>query len=341
MPEFRKDIILDEWVIIATERARRPEYFREKKIGIKKESDEVCPFDGGNESMTPPEILSIDAGGNVLEKKNKNWFYRIVPNKYPALFPRANLRSKNYGVYMTMDGYGCHEVIIHSPEHMVSLNDFTMKQLEILLGLYRKRILDIRADKRIESIIVMLNQGREAGASLEHSHSQVFALPLIPPVIQRELDGTKKYFERYRKCPWCASANFERTEGKRIVYENDHFLITQPFASRSPFETWITPKMHGSNFEDSTDKEIASLSHCLKKVLGFFYNELYDPPFNYYIHTGPVNTPETYRHYHWNFEFIPKMNVKAGFEIAAGIDINITTPEYTAEYMRKSRYFKN
>jgi UDPglucose--hexose-1-phosphate uridylyltransferase len=340
MPEFRKDIILDEWVIIATERARRPEYFREKKIRVKKETDEVCPFDGGNESMTPPEIIRVDVNGNVINKKDNNWLYRIVPNKYPALFPTASPQSNNQGIYVTMDGYGCHEVIIHSPEHIVSLNDLSIQQLETLLGLYRRRIRDITGDKRIESIIVMLNQGKEAGASLEHSHSQVFALPLIPPVIQREIDGTRKYFELYEKCPWCAAIKFERIENKRIVYENEHFIITQPFASRSPFETWIMPKVHNTNFEYSTDEEIVSLSHCLKKVLDFFYNELYDPPFNYYIHTGPVNTPDVFNQYHWNFEFIPKMNVKAGFEIAAGIDINVTTPEYTAEYMKKSRYIK-
>ncbi len=340
MPEYRKDIILDEWVIIATERAKRPENFKEEHVKLEKAGTGICPFDMGNESMTPPEILRMDKTGNIIPENKGDWQIRVVPNKFPALIPDAAPMSKHYGVYMTMDGFGLHEVVIHSPEHIIHLSELEARQLKMLVDVYISRLHDIKKDKRIESVIVMLNQGKEAGASLEHSHSQIFALPLIPPVIQKELYGTRRYFEQHNSCPVCDLIKFEKRENKRIVYENEHFFIIQPFAARNPFETWIVPKLHYSNFEDISEREVESFALCLKMVVDFFYNVMNDPPYNYYIHTGPLNTEDVSGFYHWNFELIPKFSIKAGFEIATGIDINITTPEYTADYMRKSREFK-
>ena len=340
MPEYRKDIILDEWVIIATERAKRPENFKDDLVKVEKKSTGICPFDKGNESMTPPEILRMDKEGEIVPESNGDWQIRVVPNKFPALIPDAPPVSRHYGVYMTMDGFGLHEVVIHSPEHITHLSSLETYQLKMIIEVYIRRLQDIKQDKRIESVILMLNQGKEAGASLEHSHSQIFALPLIPPVIQKELHGTGRYFKQHNRCPVCDLIRFEKGESKRIVYENEHFMIIQPFASRNPFETWIVPKLHYPNFEDITEKEVESFAHCLKMLVDFFYNTLNDPPFNYYIHTGPLNTAGISGHYHWNFELIPKLSIKAGFEIATGIDINVTTPEYTAEFMKESRYFR-
>ncbi|MBN1299411.1 MAG: galactose-1-phosphate uridylyltransferase [Actinobacteria bacterium] len=339
MPEYRKDIILDEWVIISTERAKRPENFREDKIKIPVTDAGVCPFDKGNESMTPPEILRINKEGIITDKNDANWQMRVVPNKFPALTPAAEPMSKNYGIYTSMDGFGLHEVVIHSPEHITNISRLDIRQIKMLLDVYARRIRDIKTSTKIESVTLMLNQGKDAGASIEHSHSQIFGLPLIPPVLEKEIYGTARYFKRTKKCAMCAIIEFELAEDKRVVYKNDDFIIIQPYASRNPFETWIVPKAHEANFENIEDGRILNFADCLKKVVDFFYFELGGASFNYYIHTGPLHLEEFNLHYHWNFELIPKLSIKAGFEVATGIDICITTPEYTAEFMKSGGRF--
>ncbi|MHB1253738.1 MAG: galactose-1-phosphate uridylyltransferase [Candidatus Humimicrobiaceae bacterium] len=334
MPEFRKDIILDEWVIIASERAKRPEMFREEKIKIEAPSGMVCPFDKGNEDMTPPEILRMDVNGNIIDKSNQNWQIRVVPNKFPALKPVAAPGTKLYGLYSIMDGFGLHEVIINSSEHILYLNQLSQSQIKLIIDVYVRRLREIKKDLRIESVIIMLNQGKDAGASLEHTHSQIFALPFNSPVLEKELRGTLRFYNHHKSCAVCELLKFENEENKRIIFENSHFVIIQPFASRNPFETWILPKKHYSNFENISKDEIMSFAKCLKLLVDFFYNELSNPSFNYYIHTGPLHT-KTDHHYHWHFELIPKLSIKAGFEIATGIDICITTPEDTAKFMKE------
>lgn len=334
MPEFRKDIILDEWVIIASERAKRPEMFKEEKIKIENPSGMVCPFDKGNENMTPPEILRLDINGNVIESSNPDWQIRVVPNKFPALKPLAAPGSKLYGIYSIMDGFGLHEVIINSSQHISHLSNLSKSQIRLIVDVYARRLREIKKDPRIESLIIMLNQGKDAGASLEHTHSQIFALPINSPVLEKELRGTLRYYRRHKRCAVCEILVFEAKENKRVVFENSHFVIIHPFASRNPFETWIIPKKHYPNFENIEEEEIQSFAECLKILVDFFYNELSNPSFNYYIHTGPLHT-KTDHHYHWHFELIPKLSIKAGFEIATGIDICITTPEDTAKFMKE------
>ena len=340
MPQYRKDIILDEWVIIATERAKRPENFKEEKLKVKTESAGICPFDAGNESMTPPEILRLDKDGNILKKNSGHWQIRVVPNKFPALVPTEVSMSKKYGIYMYMGGFGLHEVVIHSPLHITNISQLSQKQVRMLVWVYAERIKEIEKDTKIDSVILMLNQGKDAGASLEHSHSQIFSLPLVPPVLEKEVYGTRRYFNQNKKCAMCSLIEFELEEDKRVVYKNEDFVIIQPYASRNPFETWIVPLAHNANFEYISPGQIDAFAECLKRVVDFFYFELNEPPFNYYIHTGPLRTAEFSMHYHWNFELIPKLSIKAGFEIATGIDICITTPEYTAEFMKEASMFK-
>lgn len=362
MPEYRKDILLDEWVIIATERAKRPENFKEEKLKISQPPASVCPFDRGNEGMTPPEVLRVDRFGNYyiqgIKKDNtkdlkngktgccnKNesfddWKIRVVPNKFPALIPDALPVSHQKGIYTSMEGFGIHEVVIHSPDHVSNISQLSLDEIRLLVDVYAKRMQDISSNKSIESVIIMLNQGKDAGASIEHSHSQIFALPLIPPVLEREVYGTRRYYNKNKRCAVCSIIQFETVNDERVVYKNNDFIVIQPYASRNPFETWIVPLRHHSNFEYISGPEMDSFADCLKRVVDFFYYELNEPSFNYYIHTGPLHFSETNFFYHWNFELIPKLSIKAGFEIATGIDICITTPEYTAEFMKKSKFFK-
>ena len=342
MLEFRRDIILDEWVIISDERAKRPKIFKEEKIKVEPKITAVCPFDNGNEFMTPPEIMRMDQSGKIVGT-NSEWQIRVVPNKFPVLKPDAALSTKRIGIYDVMGGFGIHEVIINSPDHLVNLSQLNEFNIKIIIETYVRRIKVIKKDSRIESVVIMLNQGKEAGASLEHTHSQIFAIPFISPVLERELHGTRRYYKNHKCCAMCDILDFEIGENKRKIFENNDFLIIEPFASRNPFETWIVPKKHHSNFETINDEETSSFAECLKILVDFFHYELNNSQFNYYIHTGPLHIDSNY-HYHWHFELIPKLQIKAGFEIATGIDICIATPEYTAEFMKNSalkrKFFK-
>lgn len=332
MPEFRRNIISDEWVIISDERANRPEIFRKEEKRVKQKINAVCPFDRGNESMTPPEIIRMDRSGKIVNAPTE-WQTRVVPNKFPALKPDATLSTKRVGIYDVMDGFGIHEVIINSPDHLLSLSQLNESCIELVIRTYAIRIREIKKDPKFESVVIMLNQGKDAGASLEHTHSQVFATPFIPPLLERELDAAKRYYKKHKCCAMCDILDFEIGDGSRKIFENSGFLIIEPFASGNPFETWILPKKHHSNFETIDDKEISSFAECLKILADFFHHKLNNSQYNYYIHTGPLRTGSNH-HYHWHFELIPKLQIKAGFEIASGIDICNTTPEYTAGFMR-------
>jgi len=333
MPEFRKDIITDDWVIIATERAKRPEDFtKTRKVSGKGMKE--CPFDPGNEELTPPEILRVDKNGKIIGK-DSGWQIRIVPNKFPALLNEATTKKVSDGFYSSMDSFGIHEVIINTPRHLTSLSDLDLKDLRLMFFVYRLRIGMLKKIGRLKSVIVMLNQGMEAGASLEHSHSQIFALPLIPYKLKRELEGMKRYHNKTGDCALCYMIDHEDSEKKRVVFQNKHFMVIEPYASKGPFETWILPKRHHSNFENISDSELDSFTECLKLLLDFFSDRLENPSFNYYIHTGPINH-RSHDYYHWHFEFIPKLSIKAGFEIATGIHISITSPEAAASYIRNN-----
>jgi UDPglucose--hexose-1-phosphate uridylyltransferase len=334
LPEFRRDIITDEWVLIAAERAKRPKNFKEEKIDIETKINIVCPFDSGNEHMTPPEILRISSSGKIVDSRSP-WQIRVVPNKFPALRLDSALSTKKIGIYDVMNGFGLHEVVINSPEHLLNLNQLSEFNIRLIIETYVRRLREIKKDLRINSVVIMLNQGKDAGASLEHTHSQIFAIPFISPVLEKELHGIKRYYKNNKCCAVCDILNFEIEDCKRKVFENKDFLIIEPFASRGPFETWIIPKKHNSNFENISDEEIKLFAECLKVLVDFFHYELNDASFNYYIHTGPLNTDTNY-HYHWHFELMPKLSMKAGFEIATSIDINIAIPEYTADFMKDS-----
>ena len=334
MPELRKDLITGDWVIIATERAKRPDKFKGQPQAKPSVTDTgSCPFCKGNEYMTPREVFAIKSG-RYRKPDQEGWKVRVVPNKFPALLSDLSMNTQKIGIYDTMDGFGVHEVIISSPRHVCDISTLSVAELGHMLAAYRQRIKKLKGDERIKSIIIMHNQGREAGASLDHIHSQLFALPIIPPVLGRELSGSIGYFNYKKRCAMCDILEFELGREDRVVCKDRHFAVLQPFASGSPFETWIIPRKHSPNFDDITDDQIKSFARCLKLMLDFFYSELDNPAFNYYIHNSPTLI-DTSRYFHWHLELLPKLTIKAGFEMGTGININITTPESTAEYIKE------
>jgi UDPglucose--hexose-1-phosphate uridylyltransferase len=235
-----------------------------------------------------------------------------------------------------MNGIGAHEVVIETPRHEETLTTLPLKNVVNVLLAYRERIIDLRRDQRLRYVLVFKNHGVAAGASLEHSHSQIIALPIVPKRVSEEIEGAKTYFNYKDRCVFCDIIRQELQQKRRIITENKSFLSIAPFASRFPFETWILPKTHYPSFEHMDSSQHEQAAQILSDTLRRMNRVLADPPYNYIIHTS--SSPEVdAEHYHWHFEIMPKLTKVAGFEWGTGFYINPTLPEEAAEYMREAK----
>lgn len=331
MSELRKDPITGRWVIISSERGRRPSDFQEtppvRKGGF-------CPFCSGNERFTPPEILAYREPGTA--PNSPGWTLRVVPNKFPALKIEGNLDKIGIGLFDKMNGIGAHEVIIETPSHDATLAKLSERKIEDTLWAYRDRVIDLKKDVRFQYILIFKNEGEAAGASLEHSHSQLVALPIIPRQFSEEIEGSRVYYNYKERCIYCDIVRQEMYAEDRSVAENEHFLAITPFAARFPFEIWIIPKSHNSCFEEAQPWEYSSLARILKNVLQRLDKVLNIPPYNYIIHTCPLRS-QMREFYHWHLELMPKLVRIAGFEWGAGLYINPTSPEEAAKFLREAK----
>ena len=332
MPELRKDPITGRWVIIATERAKRPTDFVREKVQIR--GSGFCPFCYGNESKTPPEIIAYRSDGSL--RNAPGWSLRVVSNKFPALGIEGSLNRQGEGLYDKMNGIGAHEVIIETPDHQKTLAMLSPRQIEDVLWAYRDRILDLRKDRRFKYIMIFKNHGEAAGASLEHTHSQLIALPVVPKRVLEETGGARDYFNFKERCIFCDIIRQETESGIRVIADTPAFIAVAPFAPRFPFEIWIMPRVHQSAFEDSHKQEFEQLALMLKDMLMRLDKVLDYPAYNYIIHTSPI--PESpNEHYHWHLEIMPKLTKIAGFEWGTGFHINPTPPEESAKFLREAQ----
>lgn len=329
MPELRKDPIVGRWVIIAPERAQRPTDFQRQEP---RAPGGLCPFCPGNEKMTPGEVLAYRSSG---APNGPGWKVRVFPNRFPALRVEGTLTREGEGLYDRMTGIGAHEVVIESPDHVRGMPDLSTQELEAVLCAFRDRMLDLRQDGRLRSILVFKNQGAAAGATLEHSHSQLIALPILPRHVQVEMSGARGYYENKERCLYCDIVRQERKDAVRLVCENASSLAIEPWAPRGPFETWVLPKEHSSNFEETGKAEIEGFAECLHQTLRRLDAALGRPAFNLMLHTGPLNERRL-PHYHWHFEIMPILARVGGFEWGSGFYINPTPPEVAAEYLRRA-----
>ncbi len=193
----------------------------------------------------------------------------------------------------------------------------------------------MKKDRRFKYILIFKNHGDPAGASLEHAHSQLIALPIVPIYVSEEITGAKQYFLYKERCVFCDVIRQETDAGVRVVAENSDFLTIAPYAPRFPFETWILPKRHESAFENSSTQMFESLAVALKTLLIKADRVLDNPPYNLVFHTSPVQE-STNDHYHWHVEFMPKLTKTAGFEWGTGFYINPTPPEEAARFLREA-----
>ena len=292
-----------------------------------------CPFCVGNEAKTPPEILAYRSNGSGPNAPG--WIVRVVPNKFPALGIEGQLNRQGEGLFDKMNGIGAHEVIIETPEHEQTLASMPDRRVEDVLWAFRDRMLDLKKDKRFRYILIFKNHGASAGASLEHAHSQLIALPIVPKRVIEEVEGCKNYFSYKERCIYCDIIRQELESGVRVIAESPDFVTLAPYAPRFPFEAKILPKQHESAFENSPSHLYENLAKALKNLLIRMEVVLEKPAYNFVLHTSPVLEANN-DYYHWHIEVMPKLTKVAGFEWGTGFYINPTPPEESAKFLREA-----
>lgn len=322
MPQFRKNPLKNEWVIFSEERSKRP----------KKEKVAECRFCEGMEIHTPSEIFSISSKEN-RHPDTSGWIIRVVPNKFPALSLENNNFLKNEIFYENLNGYGIHEVVINSNRHVKFISELKETEIKLMLDVFAERIIQIKKNKKIKYISIFLNQGGKAGATIEHSHSQIIALPLLPEIIKKENNFLKKYYRDKKTCYICDLINVELKDKIRIIHKDDLFLITPLFYSCYFFEVDFIPLRHMSNFEDINSIEKEALAKYIKKISEFFL-EKFGSDMNMFIKTQPIyeNNKD---YYHWTLKILPRIHNFGGFELSTQMNINTSFPEKTAEVIKE------
>jgi len=329
MPELRKDPVVGRWVIISTERGRRPSDFVIESV---RPLGANCVFCPGNESRTPHEILAGRPPDSAAD--GPGWSFRVVPNKFPALRIEGELEPAGEGLYDRMNGVGAHEVVIETPDHAATLATLPVDAVADVLLAYRDRVVDLKKDPRFEYILVFKNHGAAAGASLEHPHSQLIATPIIPIMVLEELKGAAAYYEMKERCVWCDIVRQERRSRRRVITEAHGFMAVAPFAPRFPFEAWVLPTTHRSAFEETSMDALRGLAEVLGDVLRRIDRVLHHPPFNFMLHTAPLREGPL-DDFHWHLEIIPKLTNVAGYEWGSGFFINPVPPEDAAAALRE------
>lgn len=328
MAEFRQDPLTGRWVIIAPGRAARPHQIAAPNSST---IHEACPFCVGNETMTPPEVWALRTPES--EVNTPGWRVRVVANKYPALDPRGVEADRSDGLYRSTAALGVHEVIIESPDHATNLTALDGEHFANILFAYRARWRALTLGRRWRYLMIYKNQGDRAGATLEHVHSQLIALPQVPPQAAEELKGAKQHFGVTGRCVFCDIIRREAEQGERLVVESNDFVALCPFAPRFGFETWILPRQHCAAFEDISDRNLVAFGEILREFI-LRLNRLFDnAPFNYLLHSAPLEDHAA-EHYHWHLEILPQLTRAAGFEWGSGMHMNSVAPEEAARLLR-------
>jgi UDPglucose--hexose-1-phosphate uridylyltransferase len=332
LPELRKDPITGRWVIFSSERSARPQGAGEGR-GPEPGGGGECPFCEGHEKSTPPEIYAVREFGTGAN--TPGWRVRVVPNKFPALRIEGDLEKHGEGIYDRMNGVGAHEVFVEGPRHLTTPGELS-PSLQLDAGAaHRERMRDLRKDRRFAYGLLFKNVGRTAGASLLHNHSQLIATPVVPVLVQHEMDGAKRFFDYRGRCLFCDMVEQEISDKARLVEASERFVAFVPYAARFPYEMWILPRGHQSHFEAIDDEDLAAYATILASCLRRLEKTLDRPPYNTMLHTGPW-IDGALDHYHWHLEVIPRVTTAAGFEWGSGFYINPVLPEFAAVELAKA-----
>jgi len=343
MPELRRDPIIGRWVIIATERAKRPDQFSSSLV--EKEElgpGEKCPFCEGNENMTPPEIYALRKGHSL--PNTPGWEIRVIPSISPLLQVEANIDRHGHGMYDIMNARGAHEIVVESPAHL-SEGQLPKEQLVKGVNVILDRILDLEKDPAIKYVLVFKNYGKAAGGGhIRHSRTQIIGTPVNLKRVKEELVGAKMYYDYKDRCIFCDMMKQEVKAAKRVIIDTEKFIAISPFASRFPFETWILPKVHSCDFYKMDRNDVGDFVDIIKILFAKITKVIGPFPFNFVLHTAPFRRDvgkrghwETIeKDYHWHIEILPILTRVAGFEWGSGFYINPLPPEEACKSVREA-----
>lgn len=327
VPQLRQNIITGEWVVIAPERAKRPsDYITADTVKYQSKTD--CVFCIEN------NVVYKDS----IKKYEKNHTY-VIPNKFPVFVEDNTCEPRSYKVeddfYRARPSTGGHDVVVVK-DHNTDLPKFTKAIWLDLLKTFKERYLYFDKEKNVVYTMPIYNHGREAGASIEHPHAQIFASNIIPNIISQELHHTEKYLEHNGTCVFCDLIKHEKEFSNRVLFENDDFIAFAFYAARFPFETWILPKNHQSRFENELDAKLGNLAEILMNIFSTMDKTLNDPPINFLFHNLPNTVSET-DYYHWHIEIAPRITGYGGYEMGTNTIIDVYSPEKAAEYLKKNK----
>lgn len=332
--ELRMDVVNNDWVVIATGRARKPESFRKEKRTREETSKKECPFCNIETQEKPTLVMVKGKKADLTKKIPKNWTTAVIPNKYPAFAKSEVLNERFEGpLYKAMNAVGFHEIVV-TRDHNKQIANLKIEEVKEIFDVYQERYLDLMNEKFVSHVSIFHNYGPGAGASIFHPHSQIITIPFLDTDLKGALLKSKKYFDDKKSCPYCEMIEWEKKINKRIVLENNDFIAICPFASKTAFEVIISPKKHSSYFERIVEKEKSSLADIFQKVMKKLYKGLKDPEYNFYLHTAPCDS-QNHDYYHWHWTILPKTSVWAGFEIGTKMEISTVEPEKAAEYLKK------
>ncbi|KKS44172.1 hypothetical protein A2567_02710 [Candidatus Azambacteria bacterium RIFOXYD1_FULL_42_11] len=322
--ELRRDPVSGDWILLAPLRSRRHKFEGREKVKLAKSR---CPFENPAKFGNFPPVL-------VYQKEDgKDWFLQVIPNKYPAVGPDGHGSIYKDGLYQTKAGTGFHEIVIFR-DHDRCLAEYNAKEMERVVSAYRERYLSLANNKFVEYISIFHNHGKEAGSTVSHPHSQILALPIIPPDVSHSISGSRRYFHERKKCIHCEMLRQEIKENKRIIYENKDIVVVSPFTSRVNFEVRIFPKKHSAYFEKISNQALASFADASQVILSRIFKKLKDPAFNFFIHTAPTIKNQDYNHYHWHMEILPKFEITGSIELGTGLNIISVAPEMAAKILK-------
>jgi UDPglucose--hexose-1-phosphate uridylyltransferase len=324
--ELRQDIVSGDWILVAPGRKNRPQQFINKDKP-KRPSKKGCLFEN-------PE----KAGGGfpiiVSPPKESPWI-QVVPNKFPAVTHEGIMSVvAKQGPFFVIPGVGHHDLIV-TRDHNKNFPKLPLEEARLVMETFRRRYKMLMEDSYVAYISIFHNWGLNAGASIYHPHYQIITMPIIPPIIQHSLTGSAKYYRDNNRCVYCTAIKWEKSQKKRVIYENDEAIAFAPFVSHNPFEIKVFPKKHISFFEDTSPEVLGSVTEALHRSLKKIEKKLKYPDYNFFLNTAPTVGKDKNTHYHWHIEIKPKIQIEGGFELDTGIEINVVDPDTAAEFLRK------
>ncbi|MEK7154049.1 MAG: DUF4931 domain-containing protein [Patescibacteria group bacterium] len=326
--EFRQDLVSGEWVLFSAARARRPGESQEVRRLL--QPRENCPFED-------PEKSGNEVVETYLNETKTDWIAKTIKNKFPAVTEGENGNIRRIGPFETLNGTGLHQVLVFR-DHERDFYDFSGEEVAEIFRIYKKCYLATLDSGSRKYTLIFHNHGLQAGATVQHPHSQVISIPILPPDVKKSIDGSESFYRKHGKKVYDVMLKWELGEKKRIVYENENFLVFCPFVSKTEYEVRIFSKEGHAHFELMPEKLFADLGDAFSVTFRKIGKALDRPDYNFFIHTSPINFPslEPHEFYSWHIEILPKVATVGAFELASGMEINVVDPDEAAKLFREA-----